>query len=67
MALLTYFYERFLYDGQTNRPWKHGLLHGVGFGALFCFALRYIVLAGGVTNAVIYAIPFAGRPPALWR
>ncbi|HWX92407.1 MAG TPA: hypothetical protein VNY29_07220 [Terriglobales bacterium] len=64
MALLTYFYERFLYDDQTYRPWKYGLLHGLGFGALFCFALAYIVLAGGVANAV-YALPFAGHPPAL--
>src|SRR5215831_18866476 len=63
MALLSYFYERFLYDDQTYRPWKYGLLHGLGFGALFCFALAYIVLAAGVANAVIYAIP-AGRPAA---
>jgi hypothetical protein len=64
MALMTYFYERFLYDDQTYTPWKYGLLHGLGFGALFCFALAYIVLAGGVANAVIYAIPFSGHPPA---
>ena len=64
MALLTYFYERFLYDDQTYRPWKYGLLHGLGFGALFCFALAYIVLVGGVANAVIYASPFVGYPPA---
>ena len=64
MALLTYFYERFLYDAQTYRPWKYGLLHGLGFGALFCFALAYIVLAGGVANAVIHASPFVGHPPA---
>ncbi len=65
MALLTYFYERFLYDDQTYKPWKYGLLHGLGFGALFCFALAYIVLAGGVANAVIHASPFVGRPPGL--
>ena len=35
VALLTYFYERFLYDDQTYTPWKYGLLHGLGFGALF--------------------------------
>jgi hypothetical protein len=40
------------------------LLHGLGFGALFCFALAYIVLAGGVANAVIYKTPFAGHAPA---
>jgi hypothetical protein len=28
MAFLTYFYERFLYDDQTYRPWKYGLLAG---------------------------------------
>jgi len=64
MALLTYFYERFLYDDQTYAPWKYGLLHGLGFGALFCFAFAYIVLAGGVANAVIYTTPFSGHPPA---
>ena len=64
MALLSYFYERFLYDDQTYRPWKYGLLHGLGFGALFCFALAYIVLAGGVANAVVDKTPVAGRPPA---
>jgi len=63
MALLTYFYERFLYDDQTYTPWKYGLLHGLGFGALFCFALAYIVLAGGIANAVIYKIPVAGHAP----
>jgi len=34
MALLTYFYERFLYDDQRYTPGKYGLLHGLGFGAL---------------------------------
>jgi hypothetical protein len=56
--------ERFLYDAQTYRPWKYGLLHGLGFGGLFCFALAYIVLAGGVACAVIYRVSFAGHPPA---
>jgi len=65
MALLTYFYERFLYNDQSYLPWKYGLLHALGFGALFCFALAYIVLAGGVANSVIYADVPAGRPPAL--
>jgi hypothetical protein len=62
MALLSYFYERFLYGVQTYKPWKYGLLHGLGFGALSCFALAYIVLAGGVANAVIHKIPFVGSP-----
>jgi hypothetical protein len=65
MALLTYFHERFLYDDQTYRPWKYGLLHGLGFGALYCFAFAYIVLAGGVANALINGFPFAGHPPGL--
>jgi len=65
MALLTYFYERFLYNDQSYLPWKYGLLHALGFGALFCFALAYIVLAGGVASSVIYANAPAGRPPAL--
>jgi hypothetical protein len=25
MSLMTYFYERFLYDDQTYSPWKYGL------------------------------------------
>src|SRR2546429_5280580 len=65
MALLTYFYERFLYNDQSYLPWKYGLLHALGFGALFCFALAYIVLAGGVANAVIYGLPIAGQPTSL--
>ena len=67
MALLSYFYERFLYDNRTYAPWKYGLLHGLGFGALFCFALAYIVLAGGVTNALIHANPFAAHAPNLFN
>ena len=65
MALLTYFYERFLYNDQSYLPWKYGLLHALGFGALFCFALAYIVLAGGVASSVIYLNAPAGRPAAL--
>ena len=67
MALLTYFYERFLYDDQSYAPWKYGLLHALGFGALFCFALAYIVLAGGVANAVIHASPFVAHAPSLFN
>src|SRR2546430_5240046 len=65
MALTTYFYERFLYNDQSYKPWKYGLLHALGFGALGCFALAYIVLAGGVANAVIYGLPIAGQPTSL--
>ena len=67
MALLSYFYERFLYDDQTYTPWKYGLLHGLGLGALFCFALAYIVLAGGVANAVIHASPASAHAPTFFN
>jgi hypothetical protein len=66
-GIADYFYERFLYDDQTYAPWKYGLLLGLGFGALFCFALAYIVLAGGVANAVIHGSPFAAHTPTFFN
>ena len=45
MALLTYFYETFLYDKSSYTPWKYGLINALGFGGLLCFAVAYIVLA----------------------
>jgi hypothetical protein len=56
MAVLTYFYEGFLYNEQSYRPWKYGLVHALGFGCLFCFALAYLLLAVRVSNAVIYSL-----------
>jgi len=55
MALLTYFYEGFLYDPNTYTVTKYGLVHALGFGGLFCFALAYISLAVRVGWAAIYA------------
>jgi hypothetical protein len=55
MAVLTYFYEGFLYFPNSYAPWKYGLVHALGFGGLFCFALAYMWLAVRVGWAVIYA------------
>jgi hypothetical protein len=55
-ALLTYFYESFLYDDLSYAAWKYGLVHALGFGGLLCFAVAYVVLAIRVGWAEIYAI-----------
>jgi hypothetical protein len=47
MALLTFFYEKFLYDQYSYRPWKYGLVNALGFGGLLCFAIAYAALAIG--------------------
>jgi hypothetical protein len=51
MAFLTVFYEKFLYDGASYKPWKYGLINALGFGGLFCFGLAYAVLAFGAALA----------------
>ena len=53
MALLTFFYERFLYDNSLYKPWKYGLVNGLGFGGLVCFALHTLHLP--------LALPFHSR------
>ena len=52
MAALTYFYERSLYFKNSYLPWKYGLAHALGFGALFCFVLAYMSLAARVAWGV---------------
>jgi hypothetical protein len=54
MALLAVFYEKFLYDNSTYKPWKYGLINALGFGGLFCFGLAYVTLAIGAGFAAIY-------------
>jgi hypothetical protein len=70
MAALTYFYEGFLYDRNSYKPWKYGLVHGLGFGGLFCFALAYIFLAVRVGWSVVYVsgptTPTQLFPQNLW-
>ena len=65
MAMLTYFYEGFLYNAESYRPWKYGLVHAFGFGALFCFALAYLFLSVRVGNAVIYTVSGTATSNAL--
>jgi hypothetical protein len=45
MAFLTYFYENFLYDPRSFTSWKSGLNSALGFSALVCFGLAYLMLA----------------------
>ena len=56
MAMLTYFYEEFLYNQDSYSPTKYGLVHALGFGGLISFALAYIWLSARVGWAVIYAV-----------
>ena len=53
MALLAFFYEKFLYDNSSYKPWKYGLINALGFGGLLCFAVAYVVLAVGAGFAAI--------------
>jgi hypothetical protein len=62
MAMLTYFYEGFLYKRRSYSPTKYGLVHALGFGGLICFALAYIWLAVRVGWALIYMISAPIRP-----
>lgn len=45
MALLTYFYEMFLFDPRNFTAFRSSLVFALGFGGLFCFGLAYIALA----------------------
>ncbi len=54
MALLAVFYEKFLYDNLSYKPWKYGLINALGFAGLFCFGTAYVVLAVGAGFAAIY-------------
>jgi hypothetical protein len=54
MALLTLFYEKFLYDNLSYKPWKYGLINALGLGGLSCFGIAYVSLAVGAGIAAIY-------------
>jgi hypothetical protein len=51
MALLTYFYEEFLYDPRRYTPFKSALSATLGFCGLAYFGLAYFVLAIQVGRA----------------
>jgi hypothetical protein len=51
MALITYFYEQFLYDPAMYSNRRQSIIVGLGFGALLCFALAYFFLAVQVAHA----------------
>ena len=45
MALLTYFYEMFLFDPASFKAFRSSLVFTLGFSAFLCFALAYLVLS----------------------
>ena len=45
MALLTYFYEMFLFDPASFTAFRSSLIFTLGFSAFLCFALAYLVLS----------------------
>lgn len=45
MALLTYFYEMFLFDPESFTAFRSSLIFTLGFSAFSCFALAYIWLS----------------------
>jgi hypothetical protein len=53
MAAITYFYEMFLFDPTSFTAFRSSLMFSLGFGALFSFALAYIVLAFSVGKALV--------------
>jgi hypothetical protein len=52
MALLTYFYEMFLFDPASFTAFRSSLVFTLGFSAYLCFAVAYLVLAIITGNAV---------------
>ncbi len=53
MAAVTYFYEMFLFDPTNFTAFRSSFMFSLGFGALFSFALAYIVLAFSVGYALV--------------
>jgi hypothetical protein len=45
MALLTYFYEMFLFNPSNFTAFRSSLIFTLGFSAFWCFALAYLALA----------------------
>jgi hypothetical protein len=44
-ALLTYFYEMFLFNPASFTAFRSSLVFTLGFSAFLCFALSYLVMA----------------------
>jgi hypothetical protein len=53
MALLTYYYEMFLFDPRTFGAFRSSMVFSIGFSGLICFAIAYLVLA--VQIAIAYS------------
>jgi hypothetical protein len=45
MALLTYFYEMFLFNPANFTAFRSSIVFTLGFSAFLCFALAYLVLS----------------------
>jgi hypothetical protein len=45
MALLTYFYEMFLFNPANFTAFRSSLVFTLGFSAFLCFALAYLILS----------------------
>jgi hypothetical protein len=52
MALLTYFYEMFLFNPASFTALRSSLVFALGFSAFFCFAVAYLVLSIITGNAI---------------
>jgi hypothetical protein len=52
MALLTYFYEMFLFNPASFTAVRSSLVFTLGFSAFSCFALAYLVLSIVVGTAI---------------
>lgn len=44
-ALLQFFYEEYAQNVQSYGPWKYSLIQALGFSALVCFFVGYLVWA----------------------
>jgi len=52
MALLTYFYEMFLFNPASFTTFRSSAIFTLGFSAFLCFALAYLVLSIIIGTAV---------------
>jgi hypothetical protein len=54
MALLTYFYEMFLFNPKTFNAFRSSLIFALGFTAFACFAIAYLWMAIVTAYAVAH-------------
>ncbi len=52
MALLTYFYEMFLFNPANFTAFRSSTVFTLGFSAFFCFALAYLVISIIIGTAI---------------